>query len=77
MEKSLNLNVMLNMTQCHYIHINCDAENTFLIQENQLKKVRAKQKRLQAILGGDVAQRVEAELLAEDDEETGEESILT
>ncbi|XP_020498616.2 DNA excision repair protein ERCC-6 [Labrus bergylta] len=38
-------------------------------KEKQLKKVRAKQKRLQAILGGEDAQRVEAELLAEDEEE--------
>ncbi|XP_017268545.1 DNA excision repair protein ERCC-6 [Kryptolebias marmoratus] len=38
-------------------------------KEKQLKKVRAKQKRLQAILGGEDVQRVEAELLAEDDEE--------
>ncbi|XP_051272722.1 DNA excision repair protein ERCC-6 [Dicentrarchus labrax] len=38
-------------------------------KEKQLKKVRAKQKRLQAILGGEDTQRVEAELLAEDDEE--------
>uniref|UniRef100_A0AAQ5ZUT3 ERCC6 n=1 Tax=Amphiprion ocellaris TaxID=80972 RepID=A0AAQ5ZUT3_AMPOC len=38
-------------------------------KEKQLKKVKAKQKRLQAILGGEDAQRVEAELLAEDDGE--------
>ncbi|XP_069000861.1 DNA excision repair protein ERCC-6 isoform X1 [Embiotoca jacksoni] len=38
-------------------------------KEKQLKKVRAKQRRLQAILGGEDTQRVEAELLAEDDEE--------
>uniref|UniRef100_A0A3B3ID09 DNA excision repair protein ERCC-6 n=1 Tax=Oryzias latipes TaxID=8090 RepID=A0A3B3ID09_ORYLA len=38
-------------------------------KEKQLKKIRAKQKRLQAILGGEDSQRVEAELLAEDDEE--------
>uniref|UniRef100_A0A1A7X486 DNA excision repair protein ERCC-6 n=1 Tax=Iconisemion striatum TaxID=60296 RepID=A0A1A7X486_9TELE len=38
-------------------------------KEKQLKKVRAKQKRLQAILGGEDVQRVEAELLAEDDGE--------
>lgn len=43
-----------------------------LIQEKQLKKVRAKQKRLQAILGGEDTQRVEAELLAEDDGDEGE-----
>ncbi|CAG09381.1 unnamed protein product, partial [Tetraodon nigroviridis] len=36
-------------------------------KEKQLKKVRAKQKRLQAILGGEDIQRVEAELLADDD----------
>lgn len=39
-----------------------------------MKKVRAKQKRLQAILGGEDTQRVEAELLAEDDGEEGEVS---
>eukprot|EP00066_Takifugu_rubripes_P002330 XP_003964192.1 PREDICTED: DNA excision repair protein ERCC-6-like [Takifugu rubripes] len=38
-------------------------------KEKQLKKVRAKQKRLQAILGGEDIQRVEAELLAEDEDE--------
>lgn len=38
-------------------------------KEKQLKKIRAKQKRLQAILGGDDSQRVEAEFLADDDEE--------
>ncbi|CAN9499846.1 unnamed protein product [Ophioblennius macclurei] len=38
-------------------------------KEKQLKKIRAKQKRLQAILGGEDVQRVEAELLAEDDDE--------
>lgn len=47
--------------------------NACHIQEKQLKKVRAKQKRLQAILGGEDIQRVEAELLAEDDDEDGEE----
>lgn len=47
-----------------------------LIQEKQLKKVRAKQKRLQAILGGEDTQRVEAELLAECDEEEGKVSFL-
>lgn len=47
--------------------------NTCRIQEKQLKKVRAKQKRLQAILGGEDIQRVEAELLAEDDGDDGEE----
>ncbi|KAM9809351.1 DNA excision repair protein ERCC-6 isoform X2 [Syngnathus typhle] len=39
-------------------------------KEKQLKKVRAKQKRLQAILGGEIAQRFEDELLAEDAEDT-------
>uniref|UniRef100_A0A8C7YJR3 DNA excision repair protein ERCC-6 n=1 Tax=Oryzias sinensis TaxID=183150 RepID=A0A8C7YJR3_9TELE len=38
-------------------------------KEKQLKKIRAKQKRLQAILGGEDSQRVEAELLAEDDDD--------
>lgn len=42
-----------------------------MLQEKQLKKVKAKQKRLQAILGGEDVQRVEAELLAEDDGEEG------
>lgn len=46
-----------------------------LFQEKQLKKVRAKQRRLQAILGGEDTQRVEAELLAEDDGEEGEVSL--
>ncbi|XP_023266383.1 DNA excision repair protein ERCC-6 isoform X2 [Seriola lalandi dorsalis] len=45
-------------------------------KEKQLKKVRAKQKRLQAILGGEDTQRVEAELLAEDDEEEAGPSTL-
>ncbi|XP_043991983.1 DNA excision repair protein ERCC-6 isoform X2 [Gambusia affinis] len=46
-------------------------------KEKQLKKVRAKQKRLQAILGGEDIQRVEAELLAEDDgeEESGPSTL--
>lgn len=38
-------------------------------KEKQLKKIRAKQKRLQAILGGEDTQRVEVEFLAEDDGE--------
>lgn len=52
--------------------------NACHIQEKQLKKVRAKQKRLQAILGGEDIQRVEAELLAaaEDDDDDGEEVTL-
>lgn len=56
----------------------CDDNDasTILTQEKQLKKVRAKQKRLQAILGGEDTQRVEAELLAEDDGEEGEVSLL-
>ncbi|KAM9726838.1 DNA excision repair protein ERCC-6 isoform 1-T2 [Menidia menidia] len=41
-------------------------------KEKQLKKVRAKQKRLQAILGGEDTLRVEAEHLAEDGEEEEE-----
>ncbi|XP_038152187.1 DNA excision repair protein ERCC-6 [Cyprinodon tularosa] len=46
-------------------------------KEKQLKKVKAKQKRLQAILGGEDVQRVEAELLAEDDgeEEAGPSTL--
>ncbi|XP_029962437.1 DNA excision repair protein ERCC-6 isoform X2 [Salarias fasciatus] len=44
-------------------------------KEKQLKKVRAKQKRLQAILGGEDVQRVEAELMAEDDEEAGPSTL--
>lgn len=47
-----------------------------MIQEKQLKKVRAKQKRLQAILGGEDVQRVEAELLAEDDGEEGDMALI-
>ncbi|KAF7653492.1 hypothetical protein LDENG_00082040 [Lucifuga dentata] len=38
-------------------------------KEKQLKKLRAKQRRLQAVLGGEDSQRVEVELLAEDNEE--------
>lgn len=34
-----------------------------------MKKIRAKQKRLQNILGGDESLKLEIELLAEDDEE--------
>ncbi|XP_071336853.1 DNA excision repair protein ERCC-6 isoform X2 [Trachinotus anak] len=45
-------------------------------KEKQLKKVKAKQKRLQAILGGEDTQRVEAELLAEDDDEEAGPSTL-
>lgn len=37
-------------------------------KEKQLKKVRAKQKRLQAILEGDISLELETELLAEEDE---------
>ncbi|XP_017579330.1 DNA excision repair protein ERCC-6 [Pygocentrus nattereri] len=40
-------------------------------KEKQLKKIRAKQRRLQAILGGEDIQNFEAELLTEDDEEPG------
>ncbi|XP_029305529.1 DNA excision repair protein ERCC-6 isoform X2 [Cottoperca gobio] len=45
-------------------------------KEKQLKKVKAKQKRLQAILGGEDAERVEAELLAEDDDKEAGPSTL-
>lgn len=48
-----------------------------VIQEKQLKKVRAKQKRLQAILGGEDTQRVEFEFLAEDDGEEGNVFLCT
>lgn len=48
-----------------------DCSCCFFIKEKQLKKLRAKQKRLQAILGGEDTQRVEAELLADDDGEEG------
>uniref|UniRef100_A0AAQ4NZF0 DNA excision repair protein ERCC-6 n=1 Tax=Gasterosteus aculeatus aculeatus TaxID=481459 RepID=A0AAQ4NZF0_GASAC len=41
-------------------------------KEKQLKKVKAKQKRLQAILGGEDTERVELELLAEDEDEEEE-----
>uniref|UniRef100_A0A4W4DUE8 DNA excision repair protein ERCC-6 n=1 Tax=Electrophorus electricus TaxID=8005 RepID=A0A4W4DUE8_ELEEL len=37
-------------------------------KEKQLKKIRAKQRRLQAVLGGEDIQKLEAELLTEDDE---------
>uniref|UniRef100_A0A8C9TFT4 DNA excision repair protein ERCC-6 n=1 Tax=Scleropages formosus TaxID=113540 RepID=A0A8C9TFT4_SCLFO len=43
-------------------------------KEKQLKKIRAKQKRLQAILGGDV-QKIEAELLEDYDEEPGPSTL--
>ncbi|KAM8859292.1 DNA excision repair protein ERCC-6 [Spinachia spinachia] len=43
-------------------------------KEKQLKKVKAKQKRLQAILGGEDTQRVETELLAQDDDDEEEEA---
>ncbi|XP_068183455.1 DNA excision repair protein ERCC-6 [Antennarius striatus] len=46
-------------------------------KEKQLKKVRAKQKRLQAFLGGEDIQRVEAEYLADEDgeEEAGPSTL--
>ncbi|KAM9365334.1 DNA excision repair protein ERCC-6 isoform 1-T2 [Pholidichthys leucotaenia] len=46
-------------------------------KEKQLKKIRAKQKRLQAILGDEDIQQIGAELLAEDDgeEEPGPSSL--
>uniref|UniRef100_A0A667X223 DNA excision repair protein ERCC-6 n=1 Tax=Myripristis murdjan TaxID=586833 RepID=A0A667X223_9TELE len=44
-------------------------------KEKQLKKIRAKQRRLQAILGGEDTLRVEAELLAEDDGEEGPSTL--
>ncbi|KAK6293370.1 hypothetical protein J4Q44_G00356960 [Coregonus suidteri] len=37
-------------------------------KEKQLKKIRAKQRRLQAILGGEDTQKIEAEILLEDEE---------
>ncbi|KAJ8248531.1 hypothetical protein GJAV_G00243010 [Gymnothorax javanicus] len=37
-------------------------------KEKQLKKIRAKQKRLQAVIGGEDAQKLEAELLEDGDE---------
>uniref|UniRef100_A0A671QQ30 DNA excision repair protein ERCC-6 n=1 Tax=Sinocyclocheilus anshuiensis TaxID=1608454 RepID=A0A671QQ30_9TELE len=40
-------------------------------KEKQLKKIRAKQKRLQAVLDGEDIQKLEAELLIEDDEGSG------
>jgi hypothetical protein len=42
------------------------------LQEKQLKKIRAKQRRLQAILGGEDTLKIEAELLLEDDVDEGE-----
>ncbi|KAJ8418177.1 hypothetical protein AAFF_G00138860 [Aldrovandia affinis] len=44
-------------------------------KEKQLKKIRAKQKRLQAILGGEDAQKLEAELLDDGDEEPGPSTL--
>ncbi|XP_051504442.1 DNA excision repair protein ERCC-6 isoform X2 [Myxocyprinus asiaticus] len=44
-------------------------------KEKQLKKIRAKQKRLQAILGGEDFQKLEADLLIEDDEEPGPSTL--
>ncbi|XP_036430059.1 DNA excision repair protein ERCC-6 [Colossoma macropomum] len=44
-------------------------------KEKQLKKIRAKQRRLQAILGGEDIQKLEAELLTEDDEEPGPSTL--
>lgn len=55
----------------HSVDSHCD-RLYFCIKEKQLKKVKAKQRRLQAILGGEDAQRVEDELLAECDDEEGE-----
>lgn len=43
-------------------------EAYYVLQEKQLKKIRAKQKRLQALLDGENIQKLEAELLIEDDE---------
>ncbi|KAK3554283.1 hypothetical protein QTP70_020140 [Hemibagrus guttatus] len=40
-------------------------------KEKQLKKIRAKQRRLQAFLSGEDIQKIEAELLTEDDTEAG------
>ncbi|GAA6107372.1 DNA excision repair protein ERCC-6 isoform X1 [Tachysurus ichikawai] len=40
-------------------------------KEKQLKKIRAKQRRLQAVLSGEDVQKLEAELLTEDDTEAG------
>ncbi|XP_057198698.1 DNA excision repair protein ERCC-6 isoform X2 [Triplophysa rosa] len=44
-------------------------------KEKQLKKIRAKQKRLQAFLDGENIQKLEAELLIEDDEEPGPSTL--
>ncbi|KTF92631.1 hypothetical protein cypCar_00044444 [Cyprinus carpio] len=44
-------------------------------KEKQLKKIRAKQKRLQAVLDGEDVQKLEAELLIEDDEEPGPSTL--
>ncbi|KAG9341107.1 hypothetical protein JZ751_019861 [Albula glossodonta] len=44
-------------------------------KEKQLKKIKAKQKRLQAILGGDDVQKLEAELLDDVDEEPGPSTL--
>ncbi|TRY58587.1 hypothetical protein DNTS_015879 [Danionella cerebrum] len=44
-------------------------------KEKQLKKIRAKQKRLQAVLDGEDIQKLEEELLIEDDEEPGPSTL--
>ncbi|XP_066535839.1 DNA excision repair protein ERCC-6 [Hoplias malabaricus] len=44
-------------------------------KEKQLKKIRAKQRRLQAILGGEDILKLETELLTEDDEEPGPSTL--
>ncbi|XP_043111820.1 DNA excision repair protein ERCC-6 [Puntigrus tetrazona] len=44
-------------------------------KEKQLKKIRAKQKRLQAVLDGEDIQKLEAELLIEDDDEPGPSTL--
>uniref|UniRef100_A0A673JHB5 DNA excision repair protein ERCC-6 n=1 Tax=Sinocyclocheilus rhinocerous TaxID=307959 RepID=A0A673JHB5_9TELE len=44
-------------------------------KEKQLKKIRAKQKRLQAVLDGEDVQKLETEFLIEDDEEPGPSTL--
>ncbi|KAG9275341.1 DNA excision repair protein ERCC-6 [Astyanax mexicanus] len=44
-------------------------------KEKQLKKIRAKQRRLQAVLGGEDILKLEAEVLTEDDEEPGPSTL--
>lgn len=67
-----NKNELVIFQQCIVLFLKPLQYNTseacYLLQEKQLKKIRAKQKRLQAVLDGEDIQKLEAELLIEDDE---------